>query len=73
MMTALSRNAAWKEAIEHSFGTDPEKCPDCNAEMLPSVVYGHNAEQGAVTGDIFLIPGLFSYLRGKFIDFSLPA
>jgi hypothetical protein len=38
-------NATWKAAVEHCFNTDPEKCFDCGAEMLPSVVYGYNAEQ----------------------------
>ncbi len=39
------QNATWKTAIEHSFDANPEKCPDCGAEMKPSVVYGHNAER----------------------------
>ena len=29
-------NATWKAAVEHCFNTDPEKCPDCGAEMNPS-------------------------------------
>jgi hypothetical protein len=39
------QNATWKAAIEHSFNANPEKCPDCGADMHPSVVYGYNAEQ----------------------------
>ena len=39
------KNATWKAAVEHCFNTDSEKCPDCGAEMHPSVVYGCNAEQ----------------------------
>ena len=39
------QNAIWKAAIEHSFDANPEKCPDCGAEMHSSVVYGYNAEK----------------------------
>jgi hypothetical protein len=39
------QNATWKATIEHSFNTDPEKCPDCGTDMHPSVVFGYNAEQ----------------------------
>lgn len=42
---AKIQNAAWKAAIEHSFETNPEQCPDCGARMLPSVVFATFAEK----------------------------
>ncbi len=42
---AKIHNAAWKAAIEHSFETNPEQCPDCGARMFPSVVFSGFSEK----------------------------
>ncbi len=42
---AKIKNAAWKAAVEHSFETNPEQCPDCGARMFPTVVFSNLAEK----------------------------
>jgi len=34
----------WARAIENSFDTNPELCPDCGAEMVGSAVFSYNAD-----------------------------
>jgi len=35
----------WAHAIEHSFDTNPEICPDCGAYMIESVVFAYFADR----------------------------
>ncbi len=56
----------WAKAIESSFDTNPEICPDCGAEMIESVVYSHNAdaEWRNLWKSHLLIGGYFRMKRG---------
>lgn len=39
------QNSTWKQAIEHSFQKDPEKCPECSTFMIKDVVFSFLADR----------------------------
>ncbi|TFH39635.1 MAG: transposase [Chrysiogenales bacterium] len=41
----LIKRKTWAKAIQSSFDTDPETCPECGAQMIESVVYAYFADR----------------------------
>ncbi|MBN2161239.1 MAG: transposase [Spirochaetes bacterium] len=39
------KRKTWAAAIQNSFDTNPEICPDCGAEMIESAVFAYEADR----------------------------
>jgi hypothetical protein len=55
----------WAKAIEHSFGKDPEVCPECSLPMLRDTVYSYNADR-----EISRLIKTHEIIKGYFIPYK---